>query len=145
MTPKRLPTSLATRVKRFVFDTSGSALVEFALTVPLMLLLMFGMVIWGYYLTVMDSMYDAARHAVRELSVSALNETNAEQMAYDYLASWPTTFTVDATDTANAGNEVVVTITASNPLSGLHGLVAVPEDFSVRAVMRKEPTNASSP
>ena len=131
------------RLKKFVFDTSGTALVEFGMTIWLLLLIVFGTIMWGYYLSVTDSMYNAARHAARELSVSALDDTNAEDLAEEYLSFWPIEFNATAED-ASAGNEVKVTITANNPLKGLNKFVAIPEDFAVFVIMRKEPGNATS-
>ena len=88
-------------------------------------------------------MYNASRHAARELSVSALDDTNAEDLAEEYLSFRPIESSATAED-ALAGDEVKVTITANNLLKGMNKIVAMPEDFAVFVIMRKEPGNATS-
>ena len=64
-------------MKRFKRDEEGAALVEFAICLPFLLLILFAIVSWGYSLTLMDAMYDAAREGARELSVGESDETQA--------------------------------------------------------------------
>ena len=55
--------------KRFRREDDGAALVEFEIVLPLLLLILFSILAWGYSLSLLDAMYSAARQTAREVSV----------------------------------------------------------------------------
>lgn len=106
------------RLRRVSRRDDGSSAVEFALVLPLFLLLLFGTVDFGFILYTQSVMQDAAREATRRMAVdSTVTETQGKTIAQTYLAGWPLTFTVNAhrppTSCATCV-QVIVTIPAAN-------------------------------
>lgn len=124
---------------RFVRDTAGAVLLEFAFVLPLFLLMFFGAITWGYTMSINDAMFDAARQAARELSVRTSNETQAAASAQSVLSNWPTTFAVTAQDTNTTGTDNVrVLVTTNNVFADMFPFIPLPEEMSAVVVMRKE-------
>ena len=84
-------------------DQRGAAAVEFALLVPFLCLLLFGVIDFGYMLNRDTMINNAAREGVRTASVGG---TSAEvvQTVKDYLPAMPGTVTVTVTCTMPAGS-----------------------------------------
>ena len=124
---------------RFVHDTSGAVLVEFALILPLLLLLLFGSITWSYSMSLNDAMFDAARQGARALSVGSATEAQAQGAALAVLVDWPVTFTATAEDTGSTGTEDVrVVVSTDNPMATLFAFVPLPATVRAEVVMRKE-------
>lgn len=120
-------------------DDSGAALVEFAIVLPMLLICFMGMLVWGYTLSVVNSMYDAARHSARDMAVGSANEVQAVSNAESYLSYLPQAFTVVAEDTSTTGtNDVRVIITSPNALASLVPIVTAMPNLRAEVVMRKE-------
>lgn len=135
----RVLAAIRARFRAFCLGTSGAAVVEFAIIMPLFLLLMLGMIVWGYTLSVTDAMYDAARMAAREIAVGVSTEAEAETTAANYLAMFPQAFSITAEDVGTTGtDEVRVVITVPNALGDIIPLVTSASSLSGEVVMRKE-------
>ena len=99
----------------------------------------FGIIGWGYMMSLTNHMFDAARQAAREMAVSASDETQAATNAVAFLSTWPETFTVSAQDNTTTGtNDVIVTITAPNAMAGVYEFIPLLPTLSVAVTMRKE-------
>jgi Flp pilus assembly protein TadG len=132
-------TRTPSRPRRLLREDDGAALVEFAVVLPLLLLLFFGTITWGGTLALMDNMYDAARQAARQLSVGTASEAAAAANATAYLSTWPNSFTVTAQDTGTTGtDDVRVTVATANPFAGMFTNVVVIPDLQATVTMRKE-------
>jgi Flp pilus assembly protein TadG len=66
---KRLSSSAKTRLRRFLRDTAGTTMAEFALVVPVFILLTFGTISTGIMLSAITQMHFAAERAARCLAV----------------------------------------------------------------------------
>src|SRR3546814_2393043 len=73
---------------------SGAAAVEFAIVLPVFLMILFGIIQFGSVLFLHNNMVNAAREAARRMSVAELDKAGAETYAETYLAGWNLTFTV---------------------------------------------------
>ena len=126
-------------------DQSGAAAVEFAMVLPLLVMLMTGILDFGFLFFVQHNMVSAARESARALAVQSVTETQAEQMAHDKLDGWAT-FVVDATepDPANPADvDVVVTITVPIQDAAPIGLIfdmigGFAGDLNAQVFMRQE-------
>jgi Flp pilus assembly protein TadG len=139
MATQSILTRFRAQVICYLRNRSGAVLVEFAMVIPIVLLLLFSQIAFGTILLMNDSMYDAARQAARELAVGTVDEAGAVTKANTLLASWPTTFNVTAQDTATTGtNDVRVQIAL--PLSTFYMTDFIPglANLNATVVMRKE-------
>lgn len=119
------------RLRRFARRDDGSSAAEFALVLPIFLLLMFGTVDFGFILYTQSVMQNAAREATRRMSVdSTVTESQGQTIAQNYLAGWPLTFTVVAhrpPASCSTCVQVIVTIPTANaallgdPFNIFHG------------------------
>lgn len=91
---------------------------EFALGLPIMLLFFVGIIDFGGLFYLKSEMTNAARMAVRGLSVGEITEAEAVQMVQDNLGSWPATFTA-STRMPDPGDpsDTRVSVTVSVPMS----------------------------
>jgi Flp pilus assembly protein TadG len=119
---------------------SGAALLEFALVLPIFLLLLLGMLEFSTLFFVRHTMLHAAREAARSYSINEFNSTESEQLAADSLAGINANFTVEASPQESADVERWVEIrvpigeaSLGDPLSVL-GV----QDLTVRVTMRRE-------
>lgn len=121
----------------------GSTAMEFALVMPVMLLILFGIIEFGSVLFLHNNMLNAARGAARRMAVAEMTAVEAEALAGTLLANWSLTFTVvaqepdplDPTD-----NDVVVTVTVpirDATITNAFGLFPA-GTLSASVTMRKE-------
>ena len=123
------------RIIGFVRREDGAALAEFAIVLPLLMLILFSILSWGYSLTLLDSMYDAARQGARQASVGELTVAQARVATRNELQSrWPNTFTVTATQ---VGNDITVNVTTDNFFQVMAFIPALPP-LEAEVVMRRE-------
>lgn len=111
-------------VRRRRRDEGGAAAVEFALVVPLLLMLVLGMIQYGWYFYVSETASGAASNVTRRLSVGDC-WSNTE--AYDYARRQSpkvTSLTKSPTSLsgASAGDLLTVTVTADANMLGLFPL-----------------------
>ena len=137
--------------KTLARDSRGSAAVELVFALPMLLLLLFGMIQFGFIFFVWNDMENAAREGARRLAVdSSITEAAAKTRVEAWLVTWPTTFSVTACTiatktaapaTCTGDDEVSVTVSA--PLAevaligNLFDLFGT-NTLTVRVVMRKE-------
>lgn len=104
----------ARRSRRDGFGRDGSAAVEFALILPVLLLFLFGIVQFGFLFSVYNTMVHAAREGARGMAVEQLTAAEGEALVQTRLAAYANLpFTVDATEpdpTDPADLDVVVEI-----------------------------------
>lgn len=130
----------------------GAAMVEFTLVAPILIFLTAGIIQFGYVFFLKNSMHNLAREGARGIAVGELtgdgSDTtcpggiagSAEELICDGLADFTGTFTVNAIDPPDPGDDVIVTI--SLPMAD--AAVMDPLDLmstgtlSVDATMRKE-------
>jgi len=118
----------------------GAALLEFALTLPLFLMLLLGIMEFATVFFVRHAMLHAAGEAARSYAIGESGETEAEQLALDQLAGVPAEFSATASPEGDAGLERWVEVSVpvdqaslGDPLSVMGGA-----DLTVRVTMRRE-------
>lgn len=101
----------------FIKSCKGQSLVEFALVVPVLIIIVFGILEFGNLWFTMHTMSGAAREGVRIAAVTAPDVNQVENVVQNYLTASNLN---DATITVagpNAANEVIVTVQMNyNPL-----------------------------
>ncbi|WP_193370767.1 TadE/TadG family type IV pilus assembly protein [Pelagibius marinus] len=117
---------------------SGSAAVEFAILLPVFLAILFGIIQFGSVMFLHNNMVNAAREAVRRMSVAELNTTEAETYARNYLAGWNLTFNVNATEPPTT-TDVSMTISVPAADAALINFpITWPGNLVAQASMRPE-------
>jgi Flp pilus assembly protein TadG len=124
----------------------GQAAVEFALVVPVLLLLLLGIVQGGIvfhnYLTVTDAARAAARQAI-EARVSGVTKNDVQQAAWDaapdlnHATLGVVTDDPDSPDFSQGGTQVVVTVTYPYSIN-LLGMVVASGNLTSQMVGRLE-------
>ncbi|MGH6948442.1 MAG: TadE/TadG family type IV pilus assembly protein [Kiloniellales bacterium] len=120
---------------------SGSAAVEFAIVVPIFLIVLFGIIQFGAVLFLHNNMANAARETTRRMAVAEMNASEAEAYAANYLANWGLTFTVLATEPAagvsNGDVSVQITVPAADAVL-VNFPINWPGTLMAQATMRRE-------
>lgn len=112
----------------------GAALVEFALVVPILLILVFGIIDFGLYFFNDLQLTQVARDAARYVSVGNVAEANA---AIGNATLISTTITGQTIDPASPGQEASVVLTATyTALTPLPGLVGIGNTMNIDATAR---------
>jgi Flp pilus assembly protein TadG len=129
--------------KKFSLCHSGASAVEFALVAPLLLVILFGMVAFGWYLAVVHGVEQLAAEAARS-SVAGLTDTERSSLARTYVTSnigaypfmSPTNLTVNAAASSSNANVFVVTVSydaSKTVIYSLSGLLPVPSPNIARS------------
>lgn len=94
----------------------GAVAVEFALLLPVLLILVLGVVEFGYLLFLNSSAAGAAREGAREMAISGV-QTDAQGVASDAFTATTgrTATTVSVPGSCSSGSPVVVTVSLSYP------------------------------
>lgn len=135
--------TIKTRLARWRRDwrergRSGAAAVEFALVLPIFLLLLFGIIQFGSVLFLHNNMVNAAREAVRRMSVAEMTGPEAEVYVQNYLADWNLTFSPTATEPP-ATTDVTMQITVPASEAALINFpITWPGNLVAQASMRPE-------
>ncbi|MFQ6024722.1 MAG: TadE/TadG family type IV pilus assembly protein [Acidiferrobacterales bacterium] len=66
----------------------GSVAVEFAILSPIIILVLWGLMLFGQMLYLHNNMLTAARDAVRSLAAAEISATQAETVVQNWLANW---------------------------------------------------------
>ncbi len=98
---------------------SGAAGVEFALIVPVFVIIVTGIIQFGAIFFLQSNMTNAAREAARALAVGQIStESQAQDVVDDTLVNWGVTFTVTTTDPdPNDPNDNEFTVLITAPMS----------------------------
>ncbi len=75
----------------------GVAAIEFAIVVPFVLLLLAGIIQFGFVLFLQSHVADVARDTARRVAVGEFEQAEAVQYAQDSLLNWGVTYTVAVT------------------------------------------------
>lgn len=131
----------------------GAAAVEFALVLPLLLMLVLGAIDWGWYFFVREVVTNAAREGARAGAVAsvATPTATAQDVAANYLTSAGLTSgeaPVASMGTATVGGTTVTTVNVvvTYPVGSLTGFTLVgyaslvPAQVQAQAQMRREGT-----
>lgn len=120
---------------RFRRADDGGALVEFALVLPLLLTLLFGIVGWGLSLSMHNAMYDTARSCARSLAVGAIGPDDIAEAPACAIGGWVAEF--DVAGRVEGGN-AVVTVATPNPLALALPFVPMPADLTADVFLPME-------
>lgn len=125
-------------------DQRGVAAVEFALVLPILLLILFGIIQFGFIFVVQNSMQNAVREGARAMAVStetgqALRNVG-EDTAEERLSFWPFEFDDAVATPGNTGAEVSVSISIAMEKIALGDIFGLFDDDKLTAevTMRKE-------
>lgn len=110
-------TSEKSAVRKFLAARDGAIAVEFAVIAPVFLLIVFGIVMYGSYLSVVNSVQQLAAEAARS-SVAGLTESERSTLANAYVAGnvgaypliQPSQLTVTAATSGSDANVFVVRV-----------------------------------
>ncbi len=119
---------------------SGAALLEFALVLPIFLLLLLGIMEFSSVFFVRHAMLNAAREAARSYAIQEFTAGESEQLAQDLLSGTSLNYTVTASPQADTGVERWVEVavpTSEAALGDPLGLFGS-GDMQVRVTMRRE-------
>lgn len=121
-------------------DTAGAGAAEFALILPLLLLLLFGTVQYGVMFFTYNNMNNAAREGARALAVGDVNVANAESLATAFLVGWARPHaTVVADTTVQSGVTFArVRITMPGNRAGVVRFAPGPTQLSAQVLIREE-------
>ena len=75
----------------------GVAAIEFAIVVPFVLLVLAGIIQFGFVLFLQSHVADVARDTARRVAVGEFEQAEAVQFAQDSLLNWGVTYTVAVT------------------------------------------------
>jgi Flp pilus assembly protein TadG len=122
---------------------SGAAAVEFAIVLPLLLLIFLGCIDWGYYLFVAQIVTNAAREGARAGAIANAADrlTAAENAAGDYLVASRLRRTGITAADATIGASDGVRVTINYPVGSVTGFLPttlLPADAFAVATMRNE-------
>ena len=130
----------------------GAAAVEFALVLPLLLMVLLGAIDWGWYFFVREVAVNAAREGARAGSVNTVDAAGAEADAHAAAIGYLAGLGLDAgsvaqtTPTVTVGTATLhtVRVVVSYPVGSLTGFTLpgftslVPATITVAAQMRRE-------
>ncbi len=103
--------SLPLRTRRGFKNQRGAVALEFALVVPVLLLILIGVIQYGNIFYMRHVMAFASREAARSYAVGESNGTQAQTLAANLLAANSTlNFTVNVTEPTGSSADVIVTI-----------------------------------
>ena len=113
----------ASRLRRLACDATGASAIEFAITAPLFLMLLFGILVYGYYFAALSIVnhiaYESARATIAGLTDderSALALERADELIAAFAGLIDSeTIEVDAA----AGSEGIYAVTVHYEFSGL--------------------------
>lgn len=117
---------------------SGAAAVEFALVLPIFLMLLFGIIQFGSVLFLHNNMVNAARETVRRMSVAELTAAEADDYAQNYLSDWNLTFLVTATEPPTTTDVAVQISVPAADAALVNFPIAWPGNLVAEASMRPE-------
>lgn len=132
------------RLARLPSDRDGASAIEFALILPFLTMILFGIIQFGMVFAVQNTMVNAAREAARLMAVEQAGADKAEALAQERLQTWDNlSFDIQATE-PNPGNpnDKDVTVTIRVPMSDAMMIdilgLGTGRQLEARSVMRRE-------
>ncbi len=120
----------------------GASAVEFALVLPLLMLLVMGALDWGYYFYCEEVVTNAAREGARAGSLQATSDAAAQADATDAASTYLQNggLTASNATVSIALDAASVTVSVSYPTGSLTGFTSLvlPAAARASAVMRRE-------
>ena len=119
---------------------TGAALLEFALVLPIFLLLLLGIMELASVFFVRHAMLNAAREAARSYAIQEFTAGEAEQLALDLLSGTNLNYTATSSPQTDTGVErwVEVSVPTSDAALGDPLGLFSGGDLQVRVTMRRE-------
>jgi Flp pilus assembly protein TadG len=117
---------------------SGAAAVEFAIVLPIFLMILFGIIQFGSVLFLHNNMVNAARETVRRMAVAELDAATAPTYAQNYLSDWSLTFTVTASEPPTTPDVSVQISVPAADAALVNFPIAWPGNLVAEASMRPE-------
>lgn len=121
---------------KFIRSQRAAAMVEFAIVLPVLLLLVFGIIDFGRALYTLNNLTSAVREGARLGSVQSTPNTAAiQQRVSDYLTpfGWSSVPSATVTEVPSATNPEYITVEIRNfpfepitPIAGMIGLGSIP-------------------
>jgi Flp pilus assembly pilin Flp len=108
--------SIATRMRSIVRDVRGAVAIEFALVLPVLIAVMFGIIQYGMVLFTEQMMVYAAREAARSYAVGTSTAAQAQTLAEGLLPGHVSSFSVTVDEPDPDLGETDVTVTISAPM-----------------------------
>jgi Flp pilus assembly protein TadG len=106
-------------------DERGVAMVEFALVIPLFLLMVLSAIDWGWFFVVQDAVSNAAREGARAAIVGYAGDAKATSTLNAMLPA-SESIRCTATQTTVAGPPQAVRVVATCPVGSLTGITTMP-------------------
>lgn len=130
-------------LRRFAREQGGSAVVEFALVMPIMISLMLGVFEFSWLFYQRHAMLTAAERGARGVATQTLTAAEAVTATETTLADWDASYSVTITepDPTNVNDrDVVVVISAPTQQLNITGFFNgfLPTDITVETFMRQE-------
>ena len=128
----RFDDTLAGILRRRGRDDSGAAAVEFALIAPLLLMMLFGIVCFGYFFLVAHSVQQLAAETART-SIRGITAAEREMVAQQFVAGAAMDFPFLRQDAINAvidvtsGSEAAILVEVTYDLTG--SIVGIADGF----------------
>ncbi len=110
----------------------GVAAIEFAIVVPFVLLVLAGIIQFGFVLFLQSHVSDVARETARRVAVGEFEQAEAEQFAQNSLLNWGVTYTVAVT---TPDPDVVVQISLPMSQAALIDLLGVFQSGTLSATV----------
>ncbi len=126
--------------KKIIIQQHGQSLVEFALIMPIFVIILFGIIEWGRLWMTMNVLSGAAREGARVAAVTAPDQALVKNAVANVLAAVNITGATTTISGPNAANEVTVTVQMSytvmtgSIIPGLNGTL----QLTRQAIMRWE-------
>ena len=135
--------SIRKQVNRQRPRSRGAEVLEMALIMPILLLLIFGMIEFGWFFYLQHNLQAAAREGARTGAMLNATDTDAVNKATAFLGAANLNAGSFAITSTTAGDTVTVTVQATWGQVGilhLHPFIPIPDSKVIRgaAVMRKE-------
>lgn len=131
--------------RRRCANDAGAAVVEFAIVVPLLLLILFGLIDFGRLFFVQLSAKNAVREVARQLAVNngpaaaaAQTAFNNSIISFSNLSSAPITWTISPTSCGDPSDPDAVSVSVSVPFKPVIPLALTGMDVPASTTMRCE-------
>jgi Flp pilus assembly pilin Flp len=122
----------------FVRDNAGAAAVELAFVLPIALVLLLGIVVFGALLFLQNTMVNVANDVARRVSVGDLSAAAGETLAEERLSDWNATFTVNVTEPTSNDVQVDISVPLADAAIIDFGHFLDIGNLTAAATMRKE-------